>query len=263
MYYGYRYYSPGLGRWLSRDPLGEFAGLSRYAYLANNPLGSFDYLGLLDERKVLEVLKKMQDCKASHPDAYNWDAGIEYLLKKAYGKNWKENIAKISEGLKKGLGYAEYLPEKYQDTKDLLDKLYPEGVPFETKGLLDADLTQVLDAFGKVTLAIDAVNLAVDAHGSSSLTGGDAVDLLSKVFDFSTQIAGGTPGVGSLLSFYSEAIKAAATGIRKIEDGLFAQESAMFLEQNCDCIDGGHSEMYRGVDGVMRNILKSLRKDSE
>jgi RHS repeat-associated protein len=44
-YYGYRYYSPRLGRWLSRDPIEEDAGLSLYQYVASNPLGYVDPFG--------------------------------------------------------------------------------------------------------------------------------------------------------------------------------------------------------------------------
>jgi len=44
-YWGYRYYSARLGRWLSRDPLGEDGGLNVYAY-ADDPLSGFDPLGL-------------------------------------------------------------------------------------------------------------------------------------------------------------------------------------------------------------------------
>ena len=45
-YYGFRFYSLGLGRWLSRDPLGERQGPNLYAFARNNPLRYFDYWGL-------------------------------------------------------------------------------------------------------------------------------------------------------------------------------------------------------------------------
>jgi RHS repeat-associated protein len=41
-YYGYRFYSPKLGRWLSRDPIGEKGGSNLYAFSKNNPLIYFD-----------------------------------------------------------------------------------------------------------------------------------------------------------------------------------------------------------------------------
>jgi RHS repeat-associated protein len=45
-YYGYRYYSPRLGRWLSRDPIGEGGGINLYGFVGNNPIDSYDPLGL-------------------------------------------------------------------------------------------------------------------------------------------------------------------------------------------------------------------------
>ncbi len=50
VYYGYRYYNPSTGRWLSRDPLGEMGGakasLNLYDFVGNDPIGYFDVLGL-------------------------------------------------------------------------------------------------------------------------------------------------------------------------------------------------------------------------
>ena len=45
-YYGFRFYSPELGRWISREPLGESGGLNLYGFGPNNPVNGFDYLGL-------------------------------------------------------------------------------------------------------------------------------------------------------------------------------------------------------------------------
>lgn len=40
------YYSPNLGRWISRDPIEEQGGLNLYAAMLNNPATQTDYLGL-------------------------------------------------------------------------------------------------------------------------------------------------------------------------------------------------------------------------
>ena len=45
-YYGYRFYSPHIGKWLTRDPLGEAGGTNLYAFVDNNPLSSLDFWGL-------------------------------------------------------------------------------------------------------------------------------------------------------------------------------------------------------------------------
>jgi RHS repeat-associated protein len=45
-YYGYRYYSPELGRWLSRDAIGARGGVNIYHFVFNNPICWIDYHGL-------------------------------------------------------------------------------------------------------------------------------------------------------------------------------------------------------------------------
>ena len=44
--YECRCYSPVLGRWMTRDPIGEEGGVNLYAFCENDPLDSCDYLGL-------------------------------------------------------------------------------------------------------------------------------------------------------------------------------------------------------------------------
>ena len=44
-YYGYRYYSPELGRWLTRDPIEEDGGDNLYAFCENNGVNKYDCLG--------------------------------------------------------------------------------------------------------------------------------------------------------------------------------------------------------------------------
>jgi len=48
VYYNYRYYSPELGRWLSRDPIGEKGGLNLYAMVGNGEVNQWDKLGLVN-----------------------------------------------------------------------------------------------------------------------------------------------------------------------------------------------------------------------
>ncbi len=45
-YYGYRYYDPGNGRWLGRDPIGEEGGVNLYAIVANRTINNYDTDGL-------------------------------------------------------------------------------------------------------------------------------------------------------------------------------------------------------------------------
>ena len=44
----YRAYNPALGRWLSRDPIGESGGTNLYGYVDNDPVNLIDPFGLFD-----------------------------------------------------------------------------------------------------------------------------------------------------------------------------------------------------------------------
>jgi len=57
VYYRARYYSPQLGRFISRDPLGLAAGINPYSYVNNNPANLVDPTGLL----ATSVLSKVSD----------------------------------------------------------------------------------------------------------------------------------------------------------------------------------------------------------
>ncbi len=43
---GHRYYAPGTGRFLTRDPIGFSGGINLYGYVGNNPINSTDPSGL-------------------------------------------------------------------------------------------------------------------------------------------------------------------------------------------------------------------------
>ena len=51
-YYGFRYYNPTLGRWMSRDPIGEKEWCTIYGYLGNSVVGRFDLFGLESNQRL-------------------------------------------------------------------------------------------------------------------------------------------------------------------------------------------------------------------
>jgi len=61
LYYGYRHYSPSLGRWLSRDPIGEDGGANLYGFVGNDPANGVDSFG----DRPIDVIKAI-----ASPD--NW-----------------------------------------------------------------------------------------------------------------------------------------------------------------------------------------------
>jgi len=48
-YYGYRYYSSMLQRWINRDPIEEEGGLNLYGFCKNDSLNYFDYFGYVPD----------------------------------------------------------------------------------------------------------------------------------------------------------------------------------------------------------------------
>ena len=48
IYFGFRYYAPSLGRFLTRDPIAEHGGPNLYLMAGNDPVNSLDILGLMD-----------------------------------------------------------------------------------------------------------------------------------------------------------------------------------------------------------------------
>ena len=55
---GLRFYSPGLGRWLSRDPIGEPGGINLYVFADNSPVARRDAIGLATDQDE-------KDCEAA------------------------------------------------------------------------------------------------------------------------------------------------------------------------------------------------------
>ena len=63
-YYGFRFFSPQLARWLNRDPIEEAGGLNVYAFLDNAPIDYVDELGLSGQNPCGS--RKMAEASSSH-----------------------------------------------------------------------------------------------------------------------------------------------------------------------------------------------------
>jgi len=61
--YGKRNYAMGIGRWLSKDPVGHFGGLNEVVFNANSCVNQFDYLGLATIPGDNDIQRK-RDCSA-------------------------------------------------------------------------------------------------------------------------------------------------------------------------------------------------------
>jgi RHS repeat-associated protein len=56
VFYQYRPYGPGSGRWFTRDPLGEAGGMNLYAFVGNNAVNWVDPWGLYRSHWLLRLL---------------------------------------------------------------------------------------------------------------------------------------------------------------------------------------------------------------
>ena len=70
-YYGYRFYVPALGRWLSRDPIGEKGGLNLYGWCMNNGINGIDLLG-----SVYSVIYRQWDERFGHAWLHVGDTSV-------------------------------------------------------------------------------------------------------------------------------------------------------------------------------------------
>jgi RHS repeat-associated protein len=52
----FRTYNPYLGRWISRDPIGEKGGINLYGYVGNDPVNAVDPLGLFESSPWLRAI---------------------------------------------------------------------------------------------------------------------------------------------------------------------------------------------------------------
>ncbi len=55
-YYGYRFYSPGVGRWINRDPIGEAGGINLYGFVRNSPVDTVDLYGLEPNQTCVDAM---------------------------------------------------------------------------------------------------------------------------------------------------------------------------------------------------------------
>ena len=94
-YYGYRFYDPVDGRWLSRDPMGERGGMNLYGMAGNDPVNRWDLLGLDWHHIAVQQFRQhftslglnIDDC------AFGWDLKAPdhtALHKAGWNKAWAD-----------------------------------------------------------------------------------------------------------------------------------------------------------------------------
>lgn len=112
VYYGLRYYSPSLGRFVNRDPKGEDGGLNLYAFCRNNGVNSWDYLGMDDGFTIIDKQLSMTSDgrvyydygravyanRAPKGSGFSMSGGIQWVAGAANGtveQEYQATLAKI------------------------------------------------------------------------------------------------------------------------------------------------------------------------
>ena len=124
-YYLYRFYMPGIERWLNRDPIGERGGKNLYRNVGNNLISVVDLFGLIPWQDVSWWPPQTQPPNTGGPifnDGNNWNPGSDNCL--AYGLDVHGCIQ--PDGTPDGEGNAKDCPGlKKQLTSGKFSQNYP------------------------------------------------------------------------------------------------------------------------------------------
>ena len=198
---GHRYYSPSLGRWISRDPIQEQGGINLFGFVGNNAIIGVDYLGLEDvisETMVAGLKSKINllidlRARAIAFGGNPWDMGkewstlnrvcqsvytyIQHTANRFSNKN-KEIPNEVWRSLKQQEALCHIMTEVEYD--DIRNKRAGElGADFGTY-LYDPATLQSMEqtiAEGNVQMVNGAVSVAEYGAKAASLTVGTAIVL--------------------------------------------------------------------------------------
>jgi len=92
------YFDPTIGRWASRDPIGERGGENLYAFVGNEPIASFDKLGLMHINVILDEFNRRKREYKNVPCPCNSKKGSASvsISGKTIGGVWGHGDAKVT-----------------------------------------------------------------------------------------------------------------------------------------------------------------------
>jgi len=96
LYHGHRFYSPLVGRWISRDPAEESGGLNLYAFTANDSVNQVDVRGLFAVKVTADAWIPWDWVKIPNPVPLARDAIYIHGDGRGPGNPWNEAYRMIS-----------------------------------------------------------------------------------------------------------------------------------------------------------------------
>ena len=193
-----RFYHPNLGRWPTRDPIGEAGGVNLYAYVGNNACNLLDPFGLASVADISSYLQAISSAKAAIAKSGTNSACCKMLAA----------LDCFEKSILKEIG-----ADKFQDALDKIDKLandYQKANKNLKKGF---DLATFLSSNGKLPVDTEKLKKAAgyletqskvgDVISKSASVGGDlsSGDGLQILLGLGSLVAP-EGGMGDLLSYY-------------------------------------------------------------
>ena len=112
-YYGYRFYSPALGRWINRDPIEEQGGSGLYRFVRNDPVDVGDLLGLMGS---------IPPSGGVYSDQYSMTIPLHggdlyWRQRELHVQRFNEYLEPRAHGVKENMGQTRYFISHFGDPK--------------------------------------------------------------------------------------------------------------------------------------------------
>lgn len=149
VYYGLRYYSPSLGRFITKDPIEEQGGINLYNFVRNNPINKWDYIGLVEVPDWWEGSEQDYLDYMNPPRDYGSDGSLNWFM-----RDYENPLSIESADAFRAQGrvYADYLDQAY----------------FARQAAIQSIINQSNAGFAAAAAYIEAVSVISQTEGPSS-----------------------------------------------------------------------------------------------
>jgi RHS repeat-associated protein len=222
-YYGYRFYNPVVGKWLSRDPIEELGGMNLNGMVGNNPVNEVDALGLASLDQLLKIMQKIHNalnrsagccpdeaaylrCVLGELDAIFEKSGFAQVVDQALSQvnSWQVTVQNAAPGLDS---------VKADALEDALDTLaeYSGKYHWDGSGGIADNVNGKRKCFNKcISQVTDSVGTATEIYN------GDLVVATMVLFEKASDAAVPLKPITQWISFYKDAYKSATKAIETI-----------------------------------------------